>query len=214
MVPNMSEPVSFEIPSLAGGDAGLEGFSVEAGRGRVGRVAALNETRDGLVLVVDTGDAYRPVPARLLMQIETEPRVVRLTREGEETLAAAPEIEPRVRSADTPQLVRHIPGQLSRLMIAGQRPRGSLSRLWLVGAPLVVLGGVGIMVGSLLTAEGAGGELRWLWVLIPLVVLAAGAWTLWLAMSRDSPRRLTRREKLWDAFTAILGITPRTRRRG
>ena len=49
---------------------------------------------------------------------------------------------------------------------------------------------------------------------IGLLVLALGAWAFWIAMSRDSPRLLTRREKLSDAVTAIVGITPRTRRRG
>ena len=191
----------------------MEGFHVELGERRVGRVASLNETPDGLVLLIDTGDAYRPVPTTLIAAIESPGNAVRLRSEGESALASAPEVEPRVRNVDTPQLVRHIPVQFQRLTVPG-RSRQTRSRLWYVGAPLVVMGGVGLMAGPILAAEGVGGALRWIWIAAPLMVFALGAWTFWLAMSRDSPRRLTRREKLSDAVTAIFGITPRTRRRG
>jgi hypothetical protein len=59
----MTDPSTYDIPSAAGGDQGLEGFSLVVAGERVGRVAALNETPDGLVFLVDTGQAYRPVPA-------------------------------------------------------------------------------------------------------------------------------------------------------
>ena len=72
-----------EVPSAAGGDEGLEGFSVESGAQRIGRVAALNETPEGLVLVVDTGDAYRPVSTRFVAQIDTGAHAIRLTSDGE-----------------------------------------------------------------------------------------------------------------------------------
>jgi hypothetical protein len=209
----VAEPPAYDIPSAAGGDHGLEGFDVELGDRRIGRVAALNRTREGLVLVVDTGDAYRPLPASVVARIESVGRVLRLTDESEGTLGEAPAVEPRVRNADTPQLVRHIPAELLGLVVPG-RPRRRRSRLWFAGAPLVVLGGVGLMTGPLLTAAGVGGELRWIWVAAPLVLFALGAGAFWIAMSRDSPRKLTRGEKLADAFTAIFGITPRTRRRG
>jgi hypothetical protein len=209
----VTDPFAYDIPSAAGGDHGMEGLDVEIGDRRIGRVASLNETPDGLVLLIDTGDAYRPIPAAFIESIESVGHAVRLGNDAERAFAGAPEIESRVRNADTPQLIRHIPAQFQHLVVAGQ-PRRARSRLWYVGAPLIVIGGVGLMAGPILTAEGVGGRLRWVWVAAPLIVLGLGAWAFWAAMSRDSPRRLTRREKLSDAVTAVVGITPRTRRRG
>lgn len=209
----MTEPFAYDIPSAAGGDHGIEGFDVEIGERRIGRVASLNEAPEGIVLLIDTGDAYRPIPATFVEAIESVGHAVRLRDDAETAFARAPEVEPRVRNVDTSQLIRHIPGQFQRLVVPGHRRRPR-SRLWYVGAPLIVVGGVGLMAGPILTAEGVGGPLRWIWVATPLIVFALGAWAFWAAMSRDSPRRLTRREKLSDAVTAIVGITPRTRHRG
>jgi hypothetical protein len=70
------------------------------------------------------------------------------------------------------------------------------------------------MAGPILTSEGIGGGLRWLWVALPVSALALGASLLWAAMSRDSPARLSPRDKAADAASAIFGISPRTRKRG
>ncbi len=203
-----------EVPSAAGGDEGLEGFSVESAARRIGRVAALNDTPEGLVLVLDTGDASRPLSARFVAHIDTGAHAVRLTPEGEEALAASPEVHPRIRRAETPQLVRYIPRQLDRLLIAGERVPPRHSRLWYVGGALVLVGGVGSMAGPIVTASGVGGSLRWLWIVVPVAVLILGACALWTAIGRDSPRQLSRREKAADAMAAIIGISPPTRKRG
>ena len=204
----------YEIPSAAGGDEGVEGFSIVVAGERVGRAAALNDTPQGLVLGVDTGDAYRAVPAGLLAQIDIAGNRIRLTPEGEAAFAAAPEVQPRVLRGDGPRLVRHLPRELDRLLVAGRPERTRRSRLWYVGALLVAMGAVGAMAGPVAAVEGVGGTLRWLWVAIPVAVLVLGAAALWTALGRDSPRRLSAREKASDALTAALGISPRTRRRG
>jgi hypothetical protein len=109
----------YEIPSAAGGAEGVEGFAVLAGGRRVGRVAALNKTPEGLVVVTDMGDAYRPVRADLIAEIETEARAIRLTVEGEDALASAAPVDPQVRQGDSAGLVRYIPRELDRLWSRG-----------------------------------------------------------------------------------------------
>ena len=178
---------------------------------RAGRVAGLNRTRDGLVVIVDTGDAYRAVPAGAVELIETVPRRVRL---AETALTAAVVVVPSVRTTESPHVVRHIPRELDRLVVAGARVSTRRSSLRYVGGTLALIGGVGIVAGAFATAEGVGGELAWLWVAVPVAVLLAGATLLWLALGRDSPRRLSAREKASDAVSALFGISPRTRRRG
>ena len=205
---------SYEIPSAAGGDEGLEGFELLVAGRRVGRIAALNRRPDGLAVVADLGDAFRPVAAELIAEIEAEGRRIRLTGEGEEALASAAAVHPYVRQGDSPGLVRYIPRELDRLLVAGEHVGSRRSGLWYVGGALALVGGVGTMGGPILTAEGIGGGLRWLWVALPLSALVLGAGLLWTAMSRDSPTRLSPRDKAADAVSAIFGISPRTRKRG
>jgi hypothetical protein len=179
---------------------------------RAGRVAGLNRTRDGLVVIVDTGDAYRAVPAAAVERIETVPRRVYV---GKAALAAAVVVVPSVRPGESPHVVRHIPRELDRLVVAGEGAPTRRSSLWyLGGGTLALIGGVGIVAGAFGAAEGVGGSLAWLWVAVPAAVLLAGATLLWLAFGRDSPRRLSAREKASDAVSALFGISPRTRRRG
>jgi hypothetical protein len=178
---------------------------------RAGRVAGLNRTRDGLVVIVDTGDAYRALPAAGVKRIETVPRRVFV---DEAALGAAAVVVPSVRTTESPHVVRHIPRELDRLVVAGERVDTQRSSLWYAGGTLALVGGVGIVGGVFATAEGVGGGLAWLWVAVPCAVLLAGATLLWLAFGRDSPRRLSAREKASDAVSALFGISPRTRRRG
>ena len=207
--------VPYEVPAAAGGDEGLERFSVFAGERRAGRVAAVNDTPEGLALVVDTGDAYRAASVRFLARIDTGSRVVLLTPAAAAAIAAAPAVEPHVvRDDASSRLVRHLPRELDRFVVLGERAPSRRSSLWYVGGAGVVVGGVGLVAGPLAAAEGVGGSWRWVWVAAPLVVLVAGAWALWTAMSRDSRRQLSRREKIADAFTSSFGVSPRTRRRG
>ena len=207
------EPFEFELPSAAGGDEGLEGYSVEAGGRRVGRLAALNRTAGGLVLLVDTGDAYRPVPAALVGEIALVGETIRLTPEGESSLAAAPEVLPRVALADGPSLVRHIPTELARLTTAAGTARRR-SSLWFVAAGLVLLAGVAILPVNLLIEHEFGGALRWAWLGVPLVLLTAAGLALSAAVDRDAGRPIPLRDKLADAPALLLGISPRTRKRG
>jgi hypothetical protein len=204
----------YELPPAAAADAGLEGMSVEVAGRRIGRVAAVNARPEGLVLLVDTGHAYRPVPARFLEQIELLGEVVRLTPEGEAALRASAEVEPRVQIADSPNLVRYVPRELERLVVPGEPVRRSHSPRWWIGGVLLAAGALGAVTGPVLTAENVGGSLRWLWLAAPAAILALGAWTLWSAIGRDSPERLSRGEKAADALTLILGVSPRTRKRG
>ena len=205
----------YEIPSAATGDHGLEGFSVEVGGRRVGRVAAVNNTADGRLLVIDAGDSYRAVSARFLARIDTVNRAVLLTPEGEEAFASSPVIHPTMQRTDTPRLVRHIPREFDRLMMAGERVAAPHTALWYVGAALAFAGGVGLTAVPVVAVElDASAGWIWLAVGLPLAVLALGATLLWTAMSRVGARRASVFERLADALSATLGVTPRTRRRG
>lgn len=205
-----------DVPAAGSGDSGLEGFSVAGAAGRLGRVAAVNRLPAGLVLVVDTGDDYRVVAADDVESVETRPRIVRLDSEGEARLAASPAVAPRVLRVDSPALVRHVPRELDRLLVRGGAPATGPARsgLWVLGATLTIVAGVAIFVGATITAEVGAPALVWLWLLWPLALLAVGLALLWRAIGSGDGRRLTRREKAGDAMTFLLGITPRTRRRG
>jgi hypothetical protein len=203
------------VPAAGSGDSGLEGFAVAGAAGRLGRVAALNRRPDGLVLVVDTGRDYRIVPVGSVTAVETRPRMVRLSAAGEEALASGRAVEPRVLRIDSPAIVRHIPRELDGLLVEGQAVSGTRhSALWALGATLTIVGGVTIFVGATITAEVGAPALAWLWLLAPLAVLVTGLALLWRAMGSGDGRRLERREKASDAMTFLLGITPRTRKRG
>ena len=210
----MGRPFEYEIPSAAGGDEGLEGFSVEAGGERVGRLAALNRAPDGLVLIVDTGDAYRAVRASGVARVDLGAETVWLTAEGESTFRAAAAIAPSHRPAEGPHLVRHIPPELGRLVTSTGMRRRRRSRLWPVAIALVLLAGFSILPVNLLIEHEVGGALRWAWLAVPVLLLAAAAWAVLVAMDRDSPRRLPLGEKLADAPSLLLGVSPRTRKRG
>jgi hypothetical protein len=202
---------AYDVPAAGSDAAGLEGFAVVGAGRRLGRVAALNRRADGLVLVVDTGDDYRALPASAITSIELRPRTVRLRSDAE---ADAPRVEVRVLRADSPALVRHVPRELDRLLVEGDAPpAASRAGLW-VGLALVVVGGVALFVGATVTAEVAARPVVWLWLLVPLALVVAGSILLWRELGAGDGRRLTRRERAGDALTLLLGITPRTRRRG
>jgi hypothetical protein len=207
---------TYDVPAAGSGGGGLEGFSVAGASERLGRVAALNRTREGIVLVVDTGDVYRVVPTGAVARIETRAQIVRLSAAGEQALEAAPPAETRVVRTDSPALVRYVPTELDRLLVEGDPPPPrKRTGLWIAGATLILVGLVGIFVGATVTAEANARPVVWLWLLVPLAVLVAGCALLWRAMGTDSEgRQLTRREKASDALTFLLGVSPRTRRRG
>jgi hypothetical protein len=207
------ESFAYEIPSAAGGDEGLEGFSVEAHGERVGRLAAINRTPAGLVLLVDTGDAYRPVPAAEVAEVQMGGHTILLTAGGERAFAAAPAVDPRTNPAEGPRLVRHIPPELLRLMTSGGTRR-SRSRLWFVGGGLVLLAGFAILPVHLLIEHEVGGAARWAWLAVPLGLLVAAGWAFAAAIDRDAGRRVPLRAKLADAPALFLGISPGTRKRG
>jgi hypothetical protein len=204
-----------DVPAAGSGDSGLEGFSVAGPAGRVGRVAAVNRAPDGLVLVVDTGDDYRVVSAGAVTSVETRPRIVRLGGDGARQLAAAPAVEPRVLRVDSAALVRYVPRELDRLLVeGGPATAPARSWLWILGATLTIVAGVAIFVGATITAEVGAPAAAWLWLLGPLALLVLGVAVLWRALGSGDGRRLSRREKASDAMTFLLGVTPRTRRRG
>jgi len=205
----------YDIPAAASGDAGLEGFSVAVDDRRAGRVAAVNRAPEGLVLVVDRGDAYRVVPAASVASIEIRSRTIRLTDEGEQALKESPSVETRVQRMDSPALVRYIPRGLDRLVVEGEPPpreRGSRRRA--VGVVLTYIGAVALFVAAPLVAAVGNGALRWLWVVVPAIVFVAGAVIVWHEIGSGEGRKLTAREKAGDVVTFLLGISPQTRRRG
>jgi hypothetical protein len=193
--------VAYEVPSAATADAGLEGFAVRAGFERLGRVAALNRVEGQLVVLVDTGEEYRAVPASAIERIERLPRLVELGATG---FAPPPVVDVDVVRVESERLVRHIPLELERLTVDGVAPaREPRSGAWYAGVLLASVGGVGLFVGVPLALDGlGGGVLRWVWPAVPLVACIAG-----IALVRRSGR-------FGDAAVALLGISPRTRRRG
>jgi hypothetical protein len=204
---------AYEIPSAAGGDEGLEGFSVEAHGERVGRLAAINRTPAGLVLLVDTGDAYRPVPADGVAEVQMGGETIVLSPRGDAAFAASHAVDPRTNPAEGPRLVRHIPPELMRLMTAGGTRR-SRSGLWFVGGGLVLVAGFAILPVHLLIEHEVGGAARGAWLADPVLLLVAGGWAIGAAIDRDAGRRVPLRDKLADAPALFLGISPRTRNRG
>jgi hypothetical protein len=199
----------FEIPSAASGDAGLEGFSVEADGRRLGRVAAVNRGEDGLVLLVDAGDAVRAVPLEAVARVELRPRRIALAADEE-----WPAVEARVVRIESARLVRHLPRELAAVTTEGEEePARRHSPLWVAGTLLFGVGGVVLFVGIGLTLEDVGGGLSWLWVAGPGVVTAAGAALLWRALSTGPVRGLTVRERAALAASFVLGISPPERHR-
>jgi len=195
--------VTYEIPSAASGDAGLEGFSVGSGR-----VAAVNRTDRGLVLLVDAGGAVRAVPLEAVERVELRPRRIVLREERE-----WPAVDARVVRVESPRLVRYVPRELARITVEGAAPAGRLtSRLWLAGTLLFTVGGVALFVGISLTIERVGGGLSWLWVALPGAVTLAGAAVLWRALSAGPGRGLTVRQRAGLAGSFVLGISPPERR--
>jgi hypothetical protein len=110
----------------------------------------------------------------------------------------------RVVRVESERLVRHIPLELERLAVDGVAPaREPRSGAWYAGVLLASVGGVGVFVGLPLALDGlGGGVLRWVWLGVPLVACVAG-----IVLVRRSGR-------FGDAAVALLGISPRTRRRG
>jgi hypothetical protein len=205
----------YDIPAAASGDAGLEGFSVAVHDRRAGRVAAVNRAPEGLVLVVDSGDEYRVVPAASVAAIETSTRTVRLTDEGAHALDVSPPVEARVRRIDSPALVRYIPRGLDRLVVEGEAPpREPGSGRRAVGVVLTYVGAVVLFLTVPVVATVGSGALRWLWILVPATAFVAGGVIVWRAIGSGEGRRLTAREKAGDVVTFLLGISPPTRRRG
>ncbi len=100
-------------------------------------------------------------------------------------------------------------------MVAGERVGSRHSALWYVGAALALAGGVGLTAVPVVAVE-VDATAGWIWLAVglPVAVLALGAALLWTAMSRAGTRRASVLERVADALSATLGITPRTRRRG
>lgn len=197
--------MSYEIPSAASGEAGLEGFAVEGG----GRVLAVNRTDEGLVLLVDSGGAVRAVPLDVVARVELRPRRIVLAERRE-----WPSVDARVVRFETARLVRHVPRELDRVTVQGEAPaRLRASPPWIAGTLLFGVGGVALFVGIGLAIEGVGGRLSWLWVVVPAAVALAGVALLWLGLSRGPGRGLSARERAALAGSFVLGISPPERKR-
>ena len=206
--------MAYYVPSRASGAAGLEGFAVETAAGAAGTVAALNRTETGLVLLVDGGDDVRTVSASGVAQVELLPRRVLLTPDGARELETSAPVEPRVVRIESPQLVRHVPGDLATVTSEGRPPpRERVSALWIAGTLLAFVGGVALFVCVPLTVEGVGGSLAWLWTAVTGTLFIAGLVLLWRALATAPGKRLSRPQRLGDAFAFVLGISPPERRR-
>jgi hypothetical protein len=206
--------VTYDVPSRAGGVAGLEGFTVATAAGSVGTVAALNRTAGGLVLLVDTGDGVRVVSAGRVEHVELLPRTILLGADGARELETSPPVEPRVARIESPQLVRTIPRELAAVTREGQPPpRERLSPLWLAGASLAVVGGVGLFTAVPLTVENVGGSLAWVWPVVTGVLFLAGVALLWRAFATAHTQKLSRQQRLGDVVAAVLGVSLPDRRR-
>jgi hypothetical protein len=201
--------MAYEIPSAASGDAGLEGFAVESPAGRLGRVAALNRTDDGLFLLVDADGAVRAVPLDAVARIELRPRRVVLADDR-----GWPAVDALVVRVESPRVVRSVPRELDPVTVEGEAPaRLRTSPAWLAGTLLFTVGGLGLFVGIGLAIESVGGGLAWLWVVVPGTVTLAGAALLWRGLSTGPGRGLTARERAALAGSFVLGISPPERRR-
>ena len=197
-----------ELPPQAGGDQGIESFTVETPVGRAGRVAALNRTPEGLVLVVDDGSEYRALSAWALEQIDVVGRAVRLGEPGARALAASPVVSPAQPREEGARLVRYIPTELDRLVTTAGAARGP-SPLWLVGIAAVLVAAALILPAHFLVEKNVAGSLKWLWFALPLGFLLVAAWAIGRAIDADRGERLPLREKFSTAWAFLLGVTPR-----
>jgi hypothetical protein len=197
----------FEIPAAAGGDAGLEGFHVEGAAGPRGRVAAVNRSAQGLVLVVVASDGFRAVPVSAVAGVERLAHVVRLTPAGEAALATAPTVTVEVAGGASTTLVRHLPVELDAVTVDGVPPPRARTGGVYAAATLTVVGGVGAFVTGPLIFVGWS----WLWLAAPLALFALGLALLWRGYARTTD--LTGRARIANAFAALLGVSPPTRRR-
>lgn len=202
--------MSYEIPSSASGDSGLEGFVAETSAGSLGRVAAVNRTDGGLVLLVDTDGAVRAVPLAAVERVELRPRRILLAAEESEW----PAVEARVVRVESPRIVRYVPRELDPVTEEGTASPGlRASPAWIAGAALFTSGGVMLFVGVSLAIEGVGGDVSWLWVVVPGIATIAGAALLWRGLSAGPGRGLSRRDRAALAGSFVLGISPPERRR-
>lgn len=193
--------MAYEIPSAASGDAGLEGFAVAG----LGRVAAVNRTDDGLVLLVDAGGAVRAVPLDAVARVELRARRIELAEERD-----WPAVEARVVRVESPRLVRYLPRELDAVTVEGEAPASlRTTPLWLTGAVLFSVGGISLFIGIGFVIEHSS----WLWIAIPGAVTLAGAALLWRAFSTGPGRGLSFRERAALAGSFVLGISPPERKR-
>jgi hypothetical protein len=174
--------------------------------GPIGRVAAVNRTADGLVLVVMT-DAFRVVPVAAVAQVERLAHVVRLTPAGETALVPGPPVAVEVAASTSTRLVRHLPIELDAVTVDGTAPPRERTVGAYVAATLIVLGGVGAFVSGPLIFVGWS----WLWLAVPLALFVLGIVLLWRSYARTT--ELRGRARVANAVAALLGVSPPTRRR-
>jgi hypothetical protein len=197
-----------ELPSYAGGPEGLEGLVVEAGGRRVGRVAAVNRTRDGLVLVVEDAGGFRALPVDDVEEIDLGAGRIRLRDGGAVAWEQSEPVRARQLPSESASLVRFIPPELDRLVTA-RRASQPVSPLWLLALGCVLVAAVLILPVHLLVENDVGGPLRWLWLALPLPFLVVAAWAAGSAIDAARGERSPLREKLAALQYFLFGISPR-----
>lgn len=195
-----------QLPSDAY-EEGVEGFAVVGADGaRVGRVAALNRTPGGLVVVVEADgqpDSVVALPVRLVAAFDDRAAVLSLTAEADAVLAGEPVPRDSLGRGGR-ALVRVVPAELLQLIPDETGPARS-SSWWLVSLVLGILASAAVLVAHLVI-EGAGGGVAWAIVALPIVLFAAAAAALLAGV--DAPLA----EKLAMIPASLLGYTPRTSR--
>jgi hypothetical protein len=198
-----------QLPSDAY-EEGIEGFDVVGADGtRVGRVAALNRTLGGLVLLVEPearGESVVALPLDLVTAFDDRRGLLSLSAGADAVLTNEP--VPRTSLGRGGRaLVRVVPSELLRLVPA-DAGAGRSSSWWLLSLVLGIVASASALVAHLVI-DSAGGGIAWAIVAVPIVLFAAAGAALLAGV--DAP--LT--EKLGMIPASLLGYTPRaSRRRG
>jgi hypothetical protein len=192
-----------------GNEEGVEGFDVTGADGtRVGRVAALNRTRRGLVVLVEPDaapDSVVALPIRYVAELHDRGLELTLTADGETALGAAEAVPRASLPRGGPAVVRAVPAELLRL-VPPERTAASPSSWWIASLVLGIVASVSVLVAHLVI-ESAGGGIAWAIVALPIVLFAAAGAALLAGV--DAPLA----EKLGMVPASLLGYTPRAARR-
>jgi hypothetical protein len=195
-----------------GATEGLEGFTiVQEDDLAIGSLAALNRAGGRLFAVVERRPPagpralFHPLDTRFIAQIDVDRRVIRVTDGGGTALASAPSVTPQRAKSDGEPLIRFIPAELQRLVVAGAGPEPSSWR-WALAIVLAVFAAFMLLPAHLIIERV--GALGWLLMVVPVGLLGATAWAMSTAAEAERGSPIALGEKVATLPSFLLGSSP------